>query len=303
MTLGRATARCVCLLIRVCVCVCVERRIQHAQHAQHATMPQQAVIAGTLLALVAMLVNGVPLLSTAAQRGAWYRAMGILTVASPCALVMVPLAYTSAIAAVTQRYAPIYTCIRVCCGFLSHPCCQSLPHIVSCTRGVLLKGAAILDALATCRVVALDKTGTLTSGALSCTLVVDPSSPQLPPTVARGSAMEIDPATAGVVAVAVALSQRATHPISRAIQDLANQPAVQAALSLDVEDFQLVPGGGVRGTVVQGGRKRAARLGSVEFAAQGLLPVQKQQLNDSLGMHCGVRCVCVCVWQHHCVWY
>ena len=56
-----------------------------------------------MLALAVMLFSGVPLLSTATQRGAWYRAMGILTVASPCALVMVPLAYTSAIAAVTQR--------------------------------------------------------------------------------------------------------------------------------------------------------------------------------------------------------
>lgn len=39
------------------------------------------------------------------QRGAFYRAMGLLTVASPCALVMVPLAYVSAIAAIASRWA------------------------------------------------------------------------------------------------------------------------------------------------------------------------------------------------------
>lgn len=39
------------------------------------------------------------------QRGAFYRAMGLLTVASPCALVMVPLAYVSAIAAIASRSA------------------------------------------------------------------------------------------------------------------------------------------------------------------------------------------------------
>ena len=39
------------------------------------------------------------------QRGAFYRAMGLLTVASPCALVMVPLAYVSAIAAIASRRA------------------------------------------------------------------------------------------------------------------------------------------------------------------------------------------------------
>lgn len=38
------------------------------------------------------------------QRGAFYRAMGLLTVASPCALVMVPLAYVSAIAAIASRW-------------------------------------------------------------------------------------------------------------------------------------------------------------------------------------------------------
>jgi Zn2+/Cd2+-exporting ATPase len=37
------------------------------------------------------------------QRGAFYRAMGLLTTASPCALVLVPLAYVSAIAAITSR--------------------------------------------------------------------------------------------------------------------------------------------------------------------------------------------------------
>lgn len=37
------------------------------------------------------------------QVGAVYRAMGLLTTASPCALVLVPLAYVAAIAAISFR--------------------------------------------------------------------------------------------------------------------------------------------------------------------------------------------------------
>ena len=39
------------------------------------------------------------------QVGAVYRAMGLLTTASPCALVLVPLAYVAAIAAISFRCA------------------------------------------------------------------------------------------------------------------------------------------------------------------------------------------------------
>lgn len=51
----------------------------------------KAVIAATVAALIILPLLGVPLLSTAGQRGAVYRAMGLLTTASPCALVLVPL--------------------------------------------------------------------------------------------------------------------------------------------------------------------------------------------------------------------
>lgn len=64
--------------------------------------------------------------------GALYRAMGVLTAGSPCAVVLVPLAYVCAIATVTRR-------------------------------GVLVKSAAALDALLTCSTVALDKTGGLSA--------------------------------------------------------------------------------------------------------------------------------------------
>ena len=63
------------------------------------------IIAATLGIMVVLPMLGVPMLGTATRRGAFYRAMGFLTAASPCALVLVPLAYVSAIGAVTSRSA------------------------------------------------------------------------------------------------------------------------------------------------------------------------------------------------------
>ena len=63
----------------------------------------KAVIAATLVILLVLPMLGVPMLGSPTQSGAFYRAMGFLTAASPCALVLVPLAYVSAIGAVTSR--------------------------------------------------------------------------------------------------------------------------------------------------------------------------------------------------------
>ena len=75
----------------------------------------KAVIAVTAASFVVLLASGVPLLSHGVQRGAFYRSLGLLTTASPCALVLVPLAYVCAIAAVTHRCVWINT-------FFHHPC-------------------------------------------------------------------------------------------------------------------------------------------------------------------------------------
>ena len=59
-------------------------------------------------------------------RGALYRAMGLLTTASPCALVLVPLAYVSAIAAITSRCC-LFRCTRL---LATYNCCLSRLHKV-----------------------------------------------------------------------------------------------------------------------------------------------------------------------------
>jgi hypothetical protein len=109
------------------------------------------------------------------QRGAFYRAMGLLTTASPCALVLVPLAYVSAIAAITSRCGFVGAIKRTetlglpglnasFCTAMRQPWVHSAMYMVHFgRRGMLIKGGKVLDALGSCRTVAFDKTGAMQS--------------------------------------------------------------------------------------------------------------------------------------------
>lgn len=130
---------------------------------------------------------------------AFYRAMTLLVVASPCALVLsVPSGILSAIAAGARR-------------------------------GILFRGGAPIENLALVKVVALDKTGTLTSGQLS----LDGKE------LLRGTDAEL-------LATANALARHSSHPLSRAIRRLALQKSVP---DLSAENHETVPGKGVSGTI------------------------------------------------------
>ena len=95
----------------------------------------KAILAVTALTMVCgPLAFGWPFLG---RGGAMYRAFAFLSAAAPCALLMAPLVYVAAIGA----------CAR---------------------RGVLVRGGVTFDALAECGTVALDKTGTITSGRMKC---------------------------------------------------------------------------------------------------------------------------------------
>ncbi|KAK9862975.1 hypothetical protein WJX84_001614 [Apatococcus fuscideae] len=222
----------------------------------------KGVIAATAAALVILPLLGVPLIGAAGQRGAVYRAMGLLTTASPCALVIVPLAYVSAIASITSR-------------------------------GILIKGGRVLDALARCGTVALDKTGTLTTGSLSCTRMACPDE-LVPPADAddSGERMQQDgeaprrrDADISCLAAAVALSQMSSHPVSAAVV-AAGRNADAKLPEVRISDFHMTPGSGVTGRIGDD----HVLFGSPRFAATVLGPrqaVQVQraadQLLDSLG--------------------
>ncbi|EFJ47598.1 hypothetical protein VOLCADRAFT_117840 [Volvox carteri f. nagariensis] len=179
----------------------------------------RGVVAATLLAAAVLLAAGVPLM--AAPGGAVYRALGVLVAGSPCAVVLVPLAYVCAMAAVTRK-------------------------------GVLLKGASALDALAACTTVALDKTGTLTTGELRLTeatlgdysWMAEPLRPLSSPPPSPPPPQQPSPQPAALSAPA------------------------SAALMRSVEEE--VPGSGVRAVCRLRGRAFHVAFGSRDFAEQAL---------------------------------
>jgi Cd2+/Zn2+-exporting ATPase len=139
-----------------------------------------------------------PFDNTAASTSAFYRAMTLLVVASPCALVLsIPSAILAAIA-------------------------------WGARNGILFRGGAAIEKLAEVDLVALDKTGTLTTGEL--TVVGCESFP-------AGREQE-------VMELAYALESNSQHPIARAIAQYGKRHGVRG---LPVDEFASITGQGLRG--------------------------------------------------------
>lgn len=151
--------------------------------------------------LVWWLVFNLPAFESAGeQTSAFYRAMTLLVVSSPCALVIsIPSAVLAAIA-------------------------------WGARNGILFRGGAAIEGLADVEVVALDKTGTLTTGELAVT-----ACESFPP----GREKE-------VLEFAFALERHSTHPLARAVVSYARREGVTER---EVSDFESLTGHGVRGRV------------------------------------------------------
>ncbi len=189
-----------------------------------------AVIAGCIaMFLVAWLVTGAPpWISAENHRSAFYRAMTLLVVLSPCALVLsVPSAILSAIA----------------CG---------------ARHGVLFRGGSAVEMLADVRVVAMDKTGTLTEGVMHLAGVE----------ILCGS-------EADVLAAAGSIAKISNHPVSRAI---AREAVDRGAALGPVEATETIAGKGVRGrwrgqAIALGNRELMADSGVTSVDLSSLPPV------------------------------
>jgi Cd2+/Zn2+-exporting ATPase len=117
---------------------------------------------------------------------AFYRAMTVMVVASPCALIIsTPATVLSAIGG-AARY------------------------------GILIKGGSHLDRAATIDIVAVDKTGTLTAGKPALTDIILPSG------IFKLTEPLNDDANA-ILRAAAALESRSEHPLARAIVDAADR--------------------------------------------------------------------------------
>src|SRR5439155_18589121 len=138
-----------------------------------------------------------PFVSTPAGKSSFYRAMTLLVVASPCALVLsIPSAVLAAIAWAAKR-------------------------------GILFRGGAAGEKLAEISVVAMDKTGTLTTGELKVERVES---------FPAGREREI-------AQLAYSLERLSTHPLARAITRHGKQ---QQLAALDLDHFESVTGLGLR---------------------------------------------------------
>ena len=172
-----------------------------------------------VLALAA-LVALVPPLASGAPFGDWlYRALVLLVIACPCALVIAtPVAFVSALTRAARS-------------------------------GVLVRGGRHIETLARLSAVALDKTGTLTTGAPAVTDVIP---------FDGGSRTD-------VVALVAALEQDSEHHLAGAALREASRAGV-ASPGARVEAFAAIPGMGLRGdvggmTYFLGNRALAAREG------------------------------------------
>jgi len=147
---------------------------------------------------------------------AFYHTMTLLVVASPCALVLsIPSAVLAAIA-------------------------------WSASHGILFRGGAAVEKLAGITTVALDKTGTLTTGELAVEKIES-----FPP----GREQEIGQ-------LAFSMERLSTHPLARAITRYGKQ---QNLISLDLQGLESITGQGL----VARHRGHECRVGRREWLARG----------------------------------
>ena len=172
-----------------------------------------------------------PFESAVESHSAFYRAMTLLVVSSPCALVLsIPSAVLAAIA-------------------------------WGARHGILFRGGAAVEKLAEVNVVALDKTGTLTTGELRVEKVES-----FPP----GRESEI-------ARLAFSLERLSTHPLARAITRHGKQQKLEP---IEFEHFESVTGQGLlaRRDGIEyrlGGRDWFERPGSA-----GILPASSKDVSS-----------------------
>ena len=170
----------------------LSRIIQMVEDAQGRRAPSQrmidrfaqyytpaVVVAALLVATVPPLFFGEPFFGTADQHGWFYRALIMLVISCPCALVIsTPVTVISAISKAARQ-------------------------------GVLIKGGAHLEALGTVNTIAFDKTGTLTEGRPVVTKVRSVECSDDPGCTSCDD----------LLALAAAVESRSTHPLAQAVID------------------------------------------------------------------------------------
>ena len=213
------------------------RIIHLVERAQAQRAPSQtfvdrfARIYTPVVLVIAVIVALVPPLMLGGSWSVWlYRSLVLLVISCPCALVIsTPVSIVSALAAAARK-------------------------------GVLIKGGAHLERMASIRCIAFDKTGTLTHGRLH---VVD--------------VLPVDGAAPSeVLRLAASLELRSEHPIGKAIVSYAETEGITP---VSVDSFQAIPG---RGAEAQLGGHRLVVGSHRLFEERGLCSPQMEAALDTL---------------------
>ncbi len=211
----------------------LSRIIKLVEEAQDSKAPTERFL-DTFEQYYAMLIIGAtlliifvpPALGLVEFQSNFYRAMVLMTVASPCALIIsTPASFISAIAAAARS-------------------------------GVLFKGGAYLEGLASVKAIAFDKTGTLTLGKPAVTDIV--------------SSCEL--CEDELLVVAASAEARSEHPLAKAIVSAASQRNLTLR---EVKDFQAMTGLGINARI----DNHMVHLGSVKYLEQ------KAQIPHHLAEH------------------
>ncbi len=156
-----------------------------------------------VVVILAILVAVLPSLLMSQPFQPWlYKALVLLVIACPCALV-------------------ISTPVTVVSGLAS-----------AARRGMLIKGGAYLEQGRKLKAIAIDKTGTITSG-----------KPAVTDTIALAGDEQ------GLLHLAASLAHRSDHPVSAAVVAYTVAYLKDEIDFADVADFEALTGRGVRGTI------------------------------------------------------
>ncbi len=186
------------------------RIIKAVEEAQSKRAPTQrfvdkfAKVYTPAVFLLALLVAVLPPLLWAEPWGDWfYKSLVLLVIACPCALVIsTPVTVVSGLAA-------------------------------AASRGILVKGGVYLENGHNIEMLALDKTGTITSGKPEVTDVIDLSDEHKNVNLNR----------------VYSLANRSDHPVSMAISNyIKEQPELKPVLQ-EVDDFTALTGRGIKGVI------------------------------------------------------
>jgi len=208
----------------------IQRIIQMIEQAQNLRAPTQRfidrfagiytplmILTAVLVAAVPPILFGQPFLNNQYGTGWLYRALALLVIACPCALVIsAPVTIVGAITAAARN-------------------------------GVLFKGGIYLEALTGIRVFAFDKTGTLTRGQPVVTGFR--SVHCLDQNQHGGDGQNGSCASCGdVLAIASALERRSMHPLARSVVAAAEEAGLDR-LYQPAGDVTALPGRGLQGQV------------------------------------------------------